>query len=80
MSSNTILFTIILTAVPGIAEKLAFKDLKRDEVFFCFNRKNSDLVDLFHDNNVGGPAIIYNRYMEAGSVFYKKKIKKLLAP
>ena len=53
-------------SVPGIAERIAFNTLKSDEVFFLFNRSNSDLVHLFRDNLVGGPAIIFNRYQEAG--------------
>ena len=54
--------------MPGIAERLAFKTLKPDEKFYLFNRKNSDLVALFRDNNVGGPAIIFDRHQEAGRV------------
>ena len=52
--------------VPGVAEKLAFRTLNKDEVFYLFNRRNKDLVNLFRENNVGGPAIIFDRYQEAG--------------
>ncbi len=53
--------------MPGIAEKLAFKDLNRqEEIFVLFNNKHKDLVKLFLDNNVGGPAIIFDRYAEKG--------------
>ena len=54
------------TSVPGIAERLAFKTLKSDENFLLFNKRNADLVELFRGNNVGGPAIIFDRYQEAG--------------
>ena len=55
-------------SVPGIAERIAFKGLNgRDEVFHLFNYKNKDLVKLFLSNNVGGPAIIFDRYQEAGN-------------
>ena len=49
-----------------MAEKLAFKTLARDEVFYLFNKRNKDLVELFRSNNVGGPSIIFDRYQEVG--------------
>lgn len=54
-------------SVPGIAERIAFGTLKPDEYFMIFNKKNADLVDLFRRNNVGGPAIIFDRHQEAGN-------------
>ena len=50
---------------PGIAERIAFQTLKEDETFFLFNKKNKDLVKLFRDNLVGGPAIIFDRFQKA---------------
>ena len=52
--------------MPGIAERIAFGTLKSDEYFMLFNKKNADLVDLVRRNNVGGPAIIFDRHQEAG--------------
>ena len=59
---------ITLFLVPGIAERIAFKTLANDETFHLFNRKHGDLVKLFKQNLVGGPAIIYDRYQEAGKL------------
>ena len=47
-------------SVPGVAQRLAFKSLTRADTFFCFNKKNKDLVDLFLNNNTGGPGINEN--------------------
>ena len=58
-------------SAPGIAERIAFGTLREDETFFLFNKKNSDLVKLFRENLVGGPAIIFYRHQEAG-----EKIKR----
>ena len=52
--------------MPGIAERLAFKSLDESTVFFLFNKRNKDLVDLFLKNNLGGPAIIFSRFAEKG--------------
>lgn len=62
------MFLFFFSSVPGIAERLAFQTLKDDEFFFLFNRKNKDLVDLFRKNNVGGPALIFDRYQETGKL------------
>jgi len=56
--------------VPGIAEWLAFKSLDPDTTFFLFNKKNSDLVDLFLNNNLGGPALIFKRFAEKGDLIF----------
>eukprot|EP00116_Pleurobrachia_bachei_P001169 sb/3461431/ len=62
-------------SVPGIAERIAFKGLNnRDETFHLFNGKNKDLVHLFLSNNVGGPAIIFDRYAEAGATTIRHKM------
>ena len=49
-----------------MAQKLAFGTLLRGDTFHLFNKKNKDLVPLFLGNNVGGPAIIFDRFQEAG--------------
>jgi len=56
----------MIFAAPGIAERIAFRTLEKDETFFLFNKKNKDLVKLFRDNLVGGPALIFDRHQEAG--------------
>jgi len=60
------MLTLFTPSVPGIAERLAFKTLKDDENFFLFNKANKDLVTLFRQNFVGGPAIIFDRFQAAG--------------
>ena len=52
--------------MPGIAERIAFATLEKESFFQLFNAKNKDLVKLFRDNLVGGPAIIFDRWQEAG--------------
>ena len=64
--ARSLINLVLNFSVPGIAERLAFKSLKSDEVFFLFNRQNKDLVHLFRDHLVGGPAIIFDRYQEVG--------------
>lgn len=71
------MFIILQFSVPGIAERLAFKSLDQSTVFFLFNKRNKDLVELFLNNNLGGPALIFSRFAEAGKIkttFTKNKI------
>lgn len=49
-----------------MAQRLAFGTLNRQDTFHLFNKRHKDLVKLFLDNNVGGPAIIFDRFQEAG--------------
>ena len=56
--------------MPGVAERLAYKSLDKSDVFFLFNKRNKDLVDLFLKNNLGGPALIFSRFAEKGAFFY----------
>ena len=49
-----------------MAQKLAFGTLETGDTFFLFNKRHKDLVKLFLSNNVGGPAIIFDRFQEAG--------------
>ena len=53
--------------MPGISQRLAFQQVPENDVFYLFNKKNKDLVQLFLKNNVGGPAIIFDRFQEAGN-------------
>ena len=54
-------------SVPGISQLLAFNNVPDDASFHLFNKKNGDLVQLFLKNNVGGPAIIFDRFQESGT-------------
>ena len=58
---------ILIPSAPGIAERLAFKSLDDDVSFSLFNNKHKDLVKLFLDNNVGGPALIFDRWQQQGN-------------
>ena len=53
-------------SVPGIAERVAFMSLDEGDYFTLFNNKHNDLVKLFLDNNVGGPALIFDRLSIVG--------------
>lgn len=53
-------------SVPGVSQRLAFQMVDSGDTFHLFNRRHKDLVDLFLGNNVGGPAIIFQRFQEAG--------------
>ncbi|KAL5265864.1 hypothetical protein ACHWQZ_G002033 [Mnemiopsis leidyi] len=52
-------------SVPGVSLRLAFKDVA--ENFYLFSKRHCDLVTLFLSQNVGGPALIFDRFQEAGS-------------
>ena len=51
-------------SVPGISLRLAFKGVKDN--FHLFSKRHSDLAKLFLAQNVGGPALIFDRFQEAG--------------
>ena len=55
--------------MPGVSLRLAFREMDQQQSFFLFNKRHSDLVDLFMSNNVGGPAIIFDRWQEVGKEF-----------
>ena len=52
--------------MPGVSLRLAFGEMDQQQSFHLFNKRHSDLVDLFLSNNVGGPAIIFDRWQEVG--------------
>ena len=53
-------------SVPGLTLLDLFNDLPEKTYFTIFNEKNKDLHDLVKDNIVGGPSIIFHRYLEEG--------------
>ena len=72
-------YSAMLFSVPGIAERIAFGTLKPDEYFMLFNKKNADLVELFRRNNVGGPAIIFDRHQETGKLMFYNCLNIILS-
>ena len=57
-------------SIPGLTLLYLFNDLPPNTYFTVLNRTNSDLQELVKDNIVGGPAIIFHRYLEMGSPRY----------
>ena len=59
-------------SVPGASRCLMFKH-SINHSFKLFSKKQADLYHKFRGNSIGGPAIVYHRYHEAG----KTKIRGL---
>ena len=59
-------------SIPGITLTYLFTTLEPGIFFSLFDEKNKDLYTLFKNNMVGGPSIIFHRYLEAG----KTKIRE----
>ena len=53
-------------SVPGLTLLYLFNDLPEKTYFTIFNEKNKDFHNLFKDNIIGGPSIIFHRYHEKG--------------
>ena len=53
-----------IISVPGVSLRLAFKGVSDN--FHLFSKRHSDLVKLFLSQNVGGPALIFDRFQQAG--------------
>ena len=57
-------------SLPGVTMRVCFNSITDPEAeFHLFNEKNKDIYQLFKQNIVGGPSIIFNRYHEAGKTF-----------
>ena len=55
---------------PGVAMRVCFKSITDPTAeFHLFNPKNKDIYQLFKENIVGGPSIIFNRYHEVKPSF-----------
>lgn len=63
--SGGLIIIIIINSVPGISIRLAFKGVTDN--FHLFSKRHSDLVKLFLAQNVGGPALIFDRFQEVGA-------------
>ena len=64
-------------SLPGVAMRVYFNSIT-DLVaeFHLFNKKNKDIYQLFKENVVGGPSIIFNRYHEAGKTLIRSNPNK----
>ena len=64
-------------SIPGIAMRSLFQFHHRSySRISSFNPKNKDIYQLFKENIVGGPSIIFNRYHEAGKTFNRNNPNK----
>ena len=62
---------------PGIAMRVWFDSVTdANPEFHLFNNKNKDIYELFKDNIIGGPSIIFNRHHEAGKTFIRNNPNK----
>ena len=50
-------------SIPGVAMRVCFNSITDPAAeFHLFNSKNKDIYQLFKENIVGGPSIIFNGY------------------
>ena len=64
-------------SLPGVAMRICFNSIIDPTAEFnLFNEKNKDTYQLFKQNIVGGPSIIFNRYHEAGKTFIRNNPNK----
>ena len=64
-------------SLPGVAMRVCFNSITDPTAeFHLFNEKNKDIYQLFKQNIVGGPSIIFNRYDEAGKTFIRNNPNK----
>ena len=64
-------------SLPGVAMRVCFNSITDPSTeFHLFNPKNKDIYQLFKQNIVGGPSIIFNRYHEAGKTFIRNNPNK----
>ena len=56
--------------LPGIAERICLNFITDPNVeIHLFNQKQQDIYQLFKDNIVGGPSIIYHRHQQVQKSF-----------
>ena len=64
-------------SLPGVAKRGCFNSITDPTAEFnLFNEKNKDIYQLFKQNIVGGPSIIFNRYHETGKAFIRNNPNK----
>ena len=61
----------------GVAMRVCFNSITDPTAeFHLFNKKNKDIYQLFKQNIVGGPSIIFNRYHETDKTFICNNLNK----
>ena len=64
-------------SIPGVAMRVCFNSITDPAAeFHLFNLMNRDIYRLFKENIVGGPSIIFNRYLESGKTFIQNNPNK----
>ena len=64
-------------SLPGVAMRVCFNSITDPTAeFHLFNERNKDIYQLFKQNIVGGPSIIFNRYHEAGKTYIRNNPNK----
>ena len=64
-------------SIPGAAMRECFNSITDPAAeFHLFYPKNKDIYQLFKENIVGGPSIIFNRYHEPGKTFIRNNPNK----
>ena len=59
-------------SLPGVAMRVCFNSITDPAAEFnLLNEKKKDIYQLFKQNIVGGPSIIFNRYHESGKTFIR---------
>ena len=71
-------------SIPGVAMRVCFNSITDPAAeFHIFNSKNKHIYQLFKENIVGGPSIIFNQYHESGKTFIgnntNKPCKKIIS-
>ena len=64
-------------SIPGVTMRVCFNSITDPAAeFHLFNPKNKDIYQLFKQNIVGGPSIIFNRYHETGITLIRNNPNK----
>ena len=64
-------------SISGDAMRVCFNSITDPAAeFHLFNPKNKDVYQLFKENIVGGPSIIFNGYYKSGKTFIRNELKK----
>ena len=64
-------------SIPGVTIRVCLNSITDHAVeFYLFNSKNKDIYQLFKENIVGGPSIIFHRYHETGKTFIRNNLNK----
>ena len=62
---------------PGVAMRVCLNSVTDSTAaFHLFNEKNKDIYQLFKNNIVGGPCIIFNQYHETVKTFIRNNHNK----